>query len=46
VKVVTSDQVNEARLGWNRFAEGFFPEDSTFNPASIGLDTGVSSFNY
>ena len=43
---MNSSQVNEARLGWNRFAEGFFPEDSTFNPASIGLDTGVSSFNY
>ena len=25
VKVVNSNQVNEARLGWNRFAEGFFP---------------------
>ncbi len=46
VKVVNSSQVNEARLGWNRFAEGFFPEDNTFNPASIGLDTGVSSFDY
>jgi hypothetical protein len=30
-------------LGWNRFAEGFFPQDSTFNPNSIGLDTGVTS---
>ncbi len=46
VKVVNASQVNEARLGWNRFAEGFFPEDGDFNPASIGLDTGVSSFNY
>jgi hypothetical protein len=46
VKVVNSSQVNEARFGWNRFVEGFFPEDNTFNPASIGLDTGVSSFNY
>jgi hypothetical protein len=35
--------VNEARLGWNRFAEGFFPEDHTFDPSSIGLDTGVAS---
>ena len=33
-------------VGWNRFAEGFFPQDSNFNPASIGLDTGVSSFDY
>jgi hypothetical protein len=45
VKIVNSSQVNEARLGWNRFAEGFFPQDSSFNPASIGLDTGASSFN-
>ena len=43
VKVVNSQQVNEARLGWNRFVEGFFPEDHNFNPSSIGLDTGVTS---
>jgi len=43
VKVVNSNQVNEARLGWNRFVEGFFPEDSSFDPSSIGLNTGVSS---
>src|SRR5499427_5466209 len=43
VKVVNANQVNEARLGWNRFAEGFFPEDHTFNPATIGLNTGVTS---
>jgi len=40
---VMGTSLNEARLGWNRFAEGFFPEDHTFNPASIGLDTGVTS---
>ena len=45
VKVVNSSQVNEARVGWNRFAEGFFPQDQSFDPASIGLDTGASSFN-
>ena len=27
VKVINSSQLNEARLGWNRFVEGFFPED-------------------
>ena len=43
VKVMNSSQVNEARLGWNRFAEGFFPQDSKFNPNSIGLDTGVTN---
>ncbi len=46
VKVVNANQVNEARLGWNRFAEGFFPEDSTFNPSSIGLDTGAAPYDY
>jgi len=43
VKNVNSSQVNEARLGWNRFAEGFFPQDKSFNPTSIGLDTGVTN---
>jgi len=47
VKVVNSDQVNEARLGWNRFVEAFVPEDHAFNPSSIGLNTGVtSSFDF
>jgi hypothetical protein len=45
VKVVNASQVNEARLGWNRFAEGFFPEDQSFIPNSIGLDTGASAYN-
>jgi hypothetical protein len=44
VKVVNSAQVNEARLGWNRFVEGFFPEDKNFNPADIGLNTGVGPY--
>jgi len=30
-------QVNEVRYGWNRFAEGFFPQDAAFDPSSIGL---------
>ena len=45
VKVVNSNQVNEARLGWNRFVEGFFPQDKSFNPNSIGLDTGVGAYD-
>ncbi len=45
VKVVNASQVNEARLGWNRFAEGFFPQDQSFNPNSIGLDTGVGAYD-
>ena len=44
VKVINSSQVNEARLGWNRFAEGFFPEDQKFLPSTIGLNTGVSGY--
>ncbi len=35
-------KVNELRFGWNRFAEGFFPEDQSFKPSSIGLNTGPS----
>ena len=39
VSTVTPSVVSEARLGWNRFAEGFFPQDRSFDPTSIGLDT-------
>lgn len=39
VSVLTPAVVNEARLGWNRFAEAFLPEDRTFDPSSIGLDS-------
>ena len=46
VKVVNANQVNEARLGWNRFAEGFFPEDHSFDPSSIGLNTGVGPYEF
>jgi hypothetical protein len=40
---VMGTSLNEARLGWNRFVEGFFPQDHNFNPSSIGLNTGVTS---
>jgi hypothetical protein len=43
VKNINSSQVNEARLGWNRFAEGFFPQDRSLNPSSIDLNTGVTN---
>jgi outer membrane receptor protein involved in Fe transport len=46
VSVISPSMVNEARLGWNRFAEGFFPEDRSFDPSSIGLDTGVTPYNF
>jgi Carboxypeptidase regulatory-like domain/TonB-dependent Receptor Plug Domain/TonB dependent receptor len=39
VSTLTPSIVSEARLGWNRFAEGFFPQDRNFDPTSIGLDT-------
>ncbi len=29
----------EVRGGWNRFAEGFFPQDNSFDPRTIGLVT-------
>src|SRR5579859_2617463 len=32
-----TNKVNELRFGWNRFAEGFFPQDRSFQPSSIGL---------
>jgi outer membrane receptor protein involved in Fe transport len=31
----------EVRGGWNRFAEGFFPQDSSFDPRTIGLVTNA-----
>ena len=41
VKILGSNKTNELRYGWNRFAEGFFPQDRAFNPSSIGLNTGT-----
>lgn len=37
VSVLSPDWVNELRYGWNRFAEGFFPQDQSFDPNSIGF---------
>jgi hypothetical protein len=37
VHTIASTKVNELRYGWNRFAEGFFPQDQSFQPSSIGL---------
>ena len=42
---IGSNKVNELRYGWNRFAEGFFPQDQSFSPSSIGLDTGAGLAN-
>ncbi len=46
VSVISPNLVNEARAGFNRFAETFFPEDRTFNPNSIGLNTGAGPRDY
>jgi hypothetical protein len=37
VHTIGANKVNELRYGWNRFAEGFFPQDQDFHPSSIGL---------
>ena len=42
LKVLSSTKVNEARFGYNRFTEGFFPEDAGFDPRTIGLNTGIA----
>ncbi|HET8781742.1 MAG TPA: carboxypeptidase regulatory-like domain-containing protein, partial [Pyrinomonadaceae bacterium] len=42
LKILSQTKVNELRFGYNRFDEGFFPEDSDFDPRSIGLNTGIT----
>jgi hypothetical protein len=42
-RTIGSNKVNELRVGWNRFAEGFFPADQTFHPSSIGLCAAMST---
>ncbi|MFI5102936.1 MAG: TonB-dependent receptor domain-containing protein [Terriglobales bacterium] len=38
VHTIGTNKVNELRYGWNRFAEGFFPQDQNFHPSKeIGL---------
>ena len=46
VSTITPSITNEARLGWNRFAEGFFPQDRSLDPSTIGFNTGVTSYNF
>lgn len=36
----------EVRFGYNRFHESFGPQDSTFDPSSIGLDMGTTSQDF
>lgn len=42
-RTIGTNKINELRYGWNRFAEGFFPSDQSFNPSSIGLCDATSS---
>jgi hypothetical protein len=37
VAVLSPTMVNELRYGWNRFAEGFFPQDRSVDPSTFGL---------
>ena len=42
VRTVSAEKVNEARFGWNRYRNGFFPQDAPIfgDPnASLGLNT-------
>lgn len=42
--VITPRLLSEIRGGWNRFAESFSPQDSSLNPASLGLNTTNGDF--
>jgi hypothetical protein len=42
VRILSPSKLNEARLGWNRFAEGFDPQDSGFHPSTVGLCAATS----
>lgn len=43
VHTFSSNEINELRYGWNRFAEGFYPADQNFHPSSIGLCAATST---
>jgi hypothetical protein len=48
VTEVTSNQVNEARFGWNRYRNGFFPQDASIfgNPEqTLHMNTGITNPN-
>jgi len=44
VAVISPTMVNELRYGWNRFAEGFFAQDSHVDPSTFGLCNVPSTF--
>jgi hypothetical protein len=41
VHTIGTNKVNELRYGWNRFAEGFFPQDLSFHPSSLAPGGGL-----
>jgi outer membrane receptor protein involved in Fe transport len=43
VHTFSSSKINELRYGWNRFAEGFYPDDQGFHPSSIGMCAATST---
>jgi hypothetical protein len=44
VKTVSPEKVNEARFGWNRYRNGFFPQDaSIFGDPNVSL--GINTLN-
>lgn len=40
--LATPSIINEMRLSYNRFTQGFSPLDASFDPSSIGLNTGLT----
>lgn len=38
--------LTEIRFGYNRFHENFLPQDSTFDPSTIGLNMGTASQDF
>ncbi|HEX2491577.1 MAG TPA: TonB-dependent receptor [Blastocatellia bacterium] len=42
-QVLSSRLINESRAGYNRYIQFFAPLDANFNPASIGINTGLTT---
>ncbi|HKC86296.1 MAG TPA: TonB-dependent receptor, partial [Blastocatellia bacterium] len=42
-QVLNARLINESRAGYNRYVQFFTPLDANFNPASIGLNTGMQT---
>ncbi len=40
--LATPAVINELRLSYNRFTQGFTPLDAGFDPSSIGINTGLT----